>query len=88
MCTRGRLPSEMKQNGSAKKSVSFSSETKKSPEPQSSNTLPGVEDITQHYNATRARQIPQTELDESNRQKGVQFKASLLLLIGFFFWIL
>jgi len=80
----------MKQNGSAKKSVSFSSETKKSagPEPQSSNALPGVEDITQHYNATRARQIPQKELDDSKRQKGVQFKASLLLLIGFFFWIL
>ena len=45
-------------------------------------------DITSQYNDSKDRGHPDVDIDAINRRKEVQFKASHLLLIGFFLWIL
>lgn len=47
----------------------------------------GMEDITERFKAVRAQQIPPEQLKKINKQKSVQFKASLAIIIGFFLWL-
>ena len=57
-------------------------------DPDSSNAPSlGMEDITERFKAVRAQQIPPEQLKKINKQKSVQFKASLAIIIGFFLWL-
>ena len=45
-------------------------------------------DITSQYNDSKDKSQPDIDIQAINRRKEIQFKASHILLIGFFFWIL
>ena len=45
-------------------------------------------DITSQYNDSKDRGPSDIDIQEINRRKEIQFKASHVLLIGFFLWIL
>lgn len=45
-------------------------------------------DVTAQYNDARAREDQSRDIVDTNRRKEIQFKASHVLLIGFFSWIL
>ena len=45
-------------------------------------------DVTAQYNDSKDRRQSEIDIQAINRRKEVQFKASHLLLIGFFLWIL
>ena len=45
-------------------------------------------DITSQYNNSKDRGQSDIDIQEINRRKEIQFKASHVLFIGFFLWIL
>ena len=45
-------------------------------------------DITSQYNDSKDRERADIDIQATNRRKEIQFKASHVLLIGFFLWIL
>ena len=48
----------------------------------------GFKDVTVQYNNGRERVSQDADLGEINLRKEIQFKASQVLLVGFFLWIL
>lgn len=45
-------------------------------------------DVTTQYNDAKARGDRSRDIADTNRRKEIQFKASHVLLLGFFSWIL
>ena len=45
-------------------------------------------DVTAHYNAGKGREEQGIDIAKTNRRREIQFKASHVLLLGFFSWIL
>lgn len=45
-------------------------------------------DVTAQYNDAKARGDQNRDIADTNRRKEIKFKASHVLLIGFFSWIL
>lgn len=45
-------------------------------------------DVTAQYNDAKARGDQGRDIADTNRRKEIQFKASHILLVGFFLWIL
>lgn len=52
-----------------------------------SPALLGYEDLTKQYNRVVSKPLDKEELQELEKQRSIQFKASHTLLIGFFLWI-
>lgn len=48
----------------------------------------GFKDVTVHYNNANSQGSQKDEITHINRRKEITLKASHVLLIGFFFWIL
>ena len=46
-----------------------------------------MEDITQKFKEVKAKEIPPSKLAQINKEKSVQFKASLIILLSFYFWV-
>ena len=46
-----------------------------------------MEDITETFKAVQAKGISQEKLAKVNKEKSINFKATLALLIAFFLWI-
>lgn len=54
----------------------------------SATSSSGFKDVTAQYNDAKAQGMQRNDIEDTNRRKEIQFKASHVLLIGFLLWIL